>query len=79
MSEVSTSHNWSINESEVPTLVDRFSDFEIMYDVITIPIIVQLTQELDSLCGQRPIYALGLFSFFLWRIFYPVDNQMFIN
>ena len=34
-----------------------------MYDVITIPIIVQLTQELDSICGQIPIYALRLFIF----------------
>ena len=27
-----------------------------MYDVITIPITVKLTQDLDSLCDQRPIY-----------------------
>ena len=47
-----------------------------MYDVITIPIIVQLTQELDSLCGQRPNYALRLFSNCLRQIFRPVANQM---
>ena len=45
-----------------------------MYNVINTPIIVQLTQELDSLCGQRPNYALRLFSNFLGQNFCPVAN-----
>ena len=50
-----------------------------MYDVITISINAQLTKESDSLCGQRPIYSLRLFYFFLRRIFGPVHNKMYIN
>ena len=50
-----------------------------MYYVTTIPIIVQLTQELDSLCGQRPLYALMIFYFCLKSVFRSVDNQIFIN
>ena len=34
----------------------RFYDF--MYDVITIPITFQLTQNLDPICVQRPNYAI---------------------
>ena len=42
-----------------------FLVFNFMYDVITIPIIVQLTHELDSFCGQTPKYALRQFKIVL--------------
>ena len=52
-------------------IVDHCSRLKkIMNDVLTIPINIQLIQELDSLCGQRLINALGLFYFCLGRIFF---------
>ena len=50
-----------------------------MYYVITIPIITQLTQELDSLCGQRPNYALRLIKDRPRKIFCPLANNMWAN
>ena len=51
----------------------------LIYDVITIPIIFQLTQELESICGQGPKYSLRLFLNCLRQIFFPMDNQMWTN
>ena len=48
-----------------------------MYDIITIPIIFQLTQELDSLCSQIPIYELRLFYVCLRCIFFYVYSDVY--
>ena len=50
-----------------------------MYDVIIIPIIIKLTQYLESLFGKRPIHALLLFYFCLRHMFCPMGNHIFIN
>ena len=65
-----------IHKNEISTnLVDHFSDFSsILYDVIAIPLIVQLTQELYSLCGQRPFYEHRIFYYCFRCIFCSVDN-----
>ena len=50
--------------------------FKVVYDVINMALIVQLPQELHSLCGWGPIHGLKLFYLKKKCIFHHVDNQM---